>query len=142
MQLLAMKSPPMKSLSMLASIFALTVTVASGCAHRPQGASSSEATRSELARMEGNIAARRSQLPTVSARAAAPEAVPSLSASATQSAPAPRCDGVCQAAQAICGYSRRICQLAEQIADEPSQRSCKNSDRECADASGLCATCR
>ena len=93
-------------------------------------------------RLEGSISARRDRLPSVAEGATSPESVPSRSTSATQSAPAPRCDGVCQAAQEICRFSRRICLLSEQIADEPSQRSCKRADRECGTASSLCASCR
>lgn len=125
-----------------ATVVLLACVTLTACAHRPQAASDVESARSELSRLEGSISARRDRLPNVAEGATSPESVPSRSTSATQSAPAPRCDGVCQGAQEICGFSRRICQLAEQIADEPSQRSCKRADRECGTASGLCASCR
>lgn len=113
-----------------------------GCAHRPSIAPEVAEARSEISRLESNIATRRGQLPHVASAPASANAVPAMSPSAVQSAPAGRCDGICVAAQAICGYSRRICTLAEQIADEPSQRSCKNAERECSDASSQCASCR
>ena len=113
-----------------------------GCAHQPKSSAALESARTEIGKLESSLSARRSQLPTLAAAPASPESVPSMSATAAQSAPSSRCDGACLAAQAICGYSRRICELAEQIADEPSQRSCKNAERECGSASALCASCR
>ena len=96
-----------------------------GCAHQPKSGAAMESARTEIGKLESSLSARRSQLPTLATAPASPESVPSMSATAAQSAPSSRCDGACLAAQAICGYSRRICELAEQIADEPSQRSCK-----------------
>lgn len=113
-----------------------------GCAHRPSIAPDVTEARSEITRLESNIASRRSQIPIVASGSLSAHAVPAMSPSAAQSAPAGRCDGVCVAAQSICGYSRRICTLSEKIADEPSQRSCKNAERECSDASSQCASCR
>lgn len=130
---------------MTASAWLFTGTLLStliGCAHQPKTGAAVESARTELSKLESSLSVRRSQLPTVAAAPASPESVPSMSATAAQSAPSSRCDGVCLAAQAICGYSRRICELAEQIADEPSQRSCKNAERECGTASALCASCR
>lgn len=112
-----------------------------GCAHRPSVAPEIADARNEIARLEGNIATRRGQLPQVAKAPSSADSVPALSPSAVQSAPASRCDGVCVAAQAICGYSRRICALSQQISDEPSQRSCKNAERECSEASNQCASC-
>ena len=122
-------------------VYALTSTQM-GCAHQPKSGAATESARTEIGKLESSLSARRSQLPTVAAAPASADSVPSISATAAQSAPSSRCDGACLAAQAICGYSRRICELAEQIADEPSQRSCKNAERECGSASTLCASCR
>lgn len=57
-------------------------------------------------------------------------------------APGPKCQRVCEIAEAVCGLRTRICSMAQTHADEPKYGvACRRAERDCERASAACDEC-